>query len=178
MENKILLLPEKESIKSNNESEQLLYNLNNNNEQKEKNKIFFNKEKEIILEKIKNLKKTNELKNFINNIKKEIKNQEIPLNQKMTNLFNTNSDFVFIWKICYSLFTVFIIYLYFFYFVFITLTNKESNDYTDIQYCLYYLIILMNFFDLIISINVLIFNSGSFLSYFKLIFRQKCYLSS
>ena len=171
MENKILLLPEKESIKSNNESEQLLYNLNNNNEQKEKNKIFFNKEKEIILEKIKILNKKNELKNFINEIKKEINNKEIPIEQKMKNLFNTNSDFLFIWKFCYSLFTVFIIYLYFFYFVFITLTNKESNDYTDIQYCLYYLIILMNFFDLIISINVLIFNSGSFLSYFKLIFR-------
>jgi hypothetical protein len=160
-----------ENISSSNENEQLLYNLNDDDNQNEKKKIFFNKEKEIILEKIKNLNKTNELKNFINNIKKEIKNQEIPLNQKMTNLFNTNSDFVFIWKICYSLFTVFIIYLYFFYFVFITLTNKKTNNYSDIQYCLYYLIILMNFFDLIISINVLIFNGGSLLSYFKLSFR-------
>ena len=160
-----------ENISSSNENEQLLYNLNDDNNQNEKKKIFFNKEKEIILEKIKNLNKTNELKNFINNIKKEIKNQEIPLNQKMTNLFNTNSDFVFIWKICYSLFTVFIIYLYFFYFVFITLTNKKTNNYSDIEYCLYYLIILMNIFDLIISINVLIFNGGSLLSYFKLSFR-------
>ena len=171
MEKKIILLEDKKSINSKNENEQLLNNSNNNNKKKEKDKKFFNKQKQIIIKKIKNLNKRNELKKFIKEIRTDIKNQKIPINKNLENLFNTNSDFVFIWKISYSLFTVFIIYLYFFYFVFITLTNKESNDYTDIQYCLYYLIILMNFFDLIISLNVLIFNSGSLLSYFLLSFR-------
>ena len=97
--------------------------------------------------------------------------EKISIKYKLKNVFNIKSDFMIIWKLTFSAFSIVFVFIYFLKYILIDLAEKEDKNEVEsskkILY-VYYMINLMFFFELMFSILVIIFNGGSIITFLKL----------
>ena len=89
---------------------------------------------------------------------------------KMKNIFNIKSDLMVIWKLTFSAFNIIFVFIFFLKYIVMDLSKREYEDEETSKKILflYSMINLMFLFKLILSILVIIFNGGSFLTFLKL----------
>ena len=90
---------------------------------------------------------------------------------KLKNIFNINSDFMIIWKLTFSAFSIIFVFIYFLKYILMDLSEKEDKNETEKSQkvlFLYKMINMMFCFELIFSILIIIFNGGSVMTYIKL----------
>ena len=89
---------------------------------------------------------------------------------KMKNIFNIKSDLMVIWKLTFSAFNIIFVFIFFLKYIVMDLSKREYKDEETSKKILflYSMINLMFLFELILSILVIIFNGGSFLTFLKL----------
>lgn len=131
---------------------------------KQKRKKTLSHRKISVIKAVLEMKKTNDWEKFIQTFNKKMdKNQTIK--EIMKNIFNMKSYFITIWKTSFAFFNVVVIFVYFFYYVFLKLAQEDPEH---LPTKVYFFINTMFGFEFCISVLILIFNGGSWLSYLKL----------
>ena len=123
-----------------------------------------------IVKKVLRKKKSKDWNEFIKLCQKKIK-EKISLQYKLKTIFNINSDFMVIWKLAFSAFSIVFVFIYFFKYILMDLSKKEDENELETSkkvLFLYSMINMMFSFELILSVLIIIFNSGSIMTFIKL----------